>query len=389
MCAAPGWRPRGGSRSTTPAPATRERTACVPRSATITSPGSPRLNRRAGMNFLELLRAGHGDYVINDAAVAYMRRHNLARSDVAKLANHQTRRLGGEVAWRAHLARLGVGASRAHTEAVKIATEGAMWGSITDHGLLTDAVIVSDGAGQFNVGSRALLGPRRASDPFPDRLHRGTARGARTDQGAGVVVLRRPQDLRPRSNRGRQARAVQALRSDLHGAHRVRDPRPLARPIARQQGRAAGRARASRHPGHTNGSENDIRCQVTRRKISAGTRSDAGRDCRDGFLGLMKTCDKLDVRFWDYLGSRLRWHAPFYPPLPDDNAPIPEARAFAPVTVIRDNAVIWMDRIDPGRHSEYADVERARMLESTPKRQTLRSRLRRVWRSLSLRSWRK
>ena len=34
-------------------------------------------------------------------------------------------------------------------------------------------------------------------------------------------------------------------------------------------------------PLHTNGSENDIRCQVTRRKLSAGTRSDAGRDCRD------------------------------------------------------------------------------------------------------------
>ena len=57
--------------------------------------------------------------------------------------------------------------------------------------------------------------------------------------------------------------------------------------------------------------------------------------------------------------------------------------------VIRNNTVIWLDRLDPGRHSEYADVERARMLESTPNRQTLRSRLRRVWRSLSLRSWRK
>jgi hypothetical protein len=31
-------------------------------------------------------------------------------------------------------------------------------------------------------------------------------------------------------------------------------------------------------PLHTNGSENDIRCQVTRRKVSAGTRSDIGRD---------------------------------------------------------------------------------------------------------------
>ena len=59
-------------------------------------------------------------------------------------------------------------------------------------------------------------------------------------------------------------------------------------------------------PLNTNGSENDIRCQVTRRKVSAGTRSDLGRDCRDAFLGLSKTCTKLGVAFWDYLGSRLR-----------------------------------------------------------------------------------
>ena len=58
-------------------------------------------------------------------------------------------------------------------------------------------------------------------------------------------------------------------------------------------------------PLHTNGSENDIRCYVTRRKISAGTRSDVGRDCRDAFLGLAKTCGKLGIPVWDYLGSRL------------------------------------------------------------------------------------
>jgi hypothetical protein len=58
-------------------------------------------------------------------------------------------------------------------------------------------------------------------------------------------------------------------------------------------------------PLHTNGSENDIRCQVTKRKVSGGTRSDAGRDCRDAFLGLLKTCAKLGIGFWDYLGDRL------------------------------------------------------------------------------------
>jgi hypothetical protein len=56
---------------------------------------------------------------------------------------------------------------------------------------------------------------------------------------------------------------------------------------------------------HTNGSENDIRCQVTERKVRGGTRSDLGRDCRDAFVALAKRCAKLHISFWDYLGSRL------------------------------------------------------------------------------------
>ena len=71
-------------------------------------------------------------------------------------------------------------------------------------------------------------------------------------------------------------------------------------------------------PLHTNGSENDVRCQVTRRKISAGTRSDDGRDSRDAFLSLLKTCRKLGVSFWDYLGDRFgAAGAPAIPYLPD------------------------------------------------------------------------
>jgi len=71
-------------------------------------------------------------------------------------------------------------------------------------------------------------------------------------------------------------------------------------------------------PLHTNGSENDIRAQVTRRKVSGGTCSDVGRDCRDGFIGLAKTCFKLGVGFWDYLGARLNVPGcQLIPPLPE------------------------------------------------------------------------
>ena len=50
-------------------------------------------------------------------------------------------------------------------------------------------------------------------------------------------------------------------------------------------------------PLHTNGSERDIRLHVTKRKFSGGTRSVDGRDCRDAFLGLMRTAAKLGVAF--------------------------------------------------------------------------------------------
>ena len=92
---------------------------------------------------------------------------------------------------------------------------------------------------------------------------------------------------------------------------------------------------------HTDGSVSDIRCQVTRRKGSAGTRSDLGRDCRDAFLGLAKTCARHGVAFWDYLGSRLKvpGHT-VVPPLAGSSLPraaslIPTAaRGFAGITKI-------------------------------------------------------
>ena len=57
--------------------------------------------------------------------------------------------------------------------------------------------------------------------------------------------------------------------------------------------------------------------------------------------------------------------------------------------LIRDNVVVWLDRIDSDRHSEYAEVERDRLLGSTRSRKTLRSRLGRLWRGLWSRIWRK
>jgi hypothetical protein len=58
-------------------------------------------------------------------------------------------------------------------------------------------------------------------------------------------------------------------------------------------------------PLHNNDCERDIREYVKRRKISGSTRSTEGRQARDTFTSLKKTCMKLGVSFWDYLKDRL------------------------------------------------------------------------------------
>ena len=52
------------------------------------------------------------------------------------------------------------------------------------------------------------------------------------------------------------------------------------------------------------------------RKISGAARSDLGRQCRDTFASLKKTCRKLGVSFWAYLTDRLT-AAGKVPPLVD------------------------------------------------------------------------
>jgi hypothetical protein len=58
-------------------------------------------------------------------------------------------------------------------------------------------------------------------------------------------------------------------------------------------------------PGKSSWTEADLNDLIGQSKSIRGTRSDAGRDCRDAFLGLYKTCAKLGIAFWGYLGARL------------------------------------------------------------------------------------
>jgi hypothetical protein len=104
---------------------------------------------KSRLNFLDLLRAGHPDYVINATAAAYLVEHKVAEAVITSLLGHERRSFADDAAWQAHLDSLGLGAG-----CRRRVSEAAMIGSIV--ALLTDTVIVSDDAGQFDVFQHAL-----------------------------------------------------------------------------------------------------------------------------------------------------------------------------------------------------------------------------------------
>src|ERR1700726_2300881 len=266
-------------------------------------------------NFLELLRAGHRDYIINAEALAYMRQRALAGPVIARLAEHPDCFFPDRAAWSAHLDRLGISALKVTPDPVTIATEGALWGSVKAHDFLPNTVIVSDDAGQFNVGRHALCWVH--AERLVHKLDTFTDEQREVQRKIRALIWRFYRDLKAfRQHPTSRRKATLRARFDRIFTRKtgfVSLDRLLARLHANKRELLVVLDRPE-IPLHTNGSENDIRCQVTKRKVSAGTRSDPGRDCRDAFLALSKTCAKLGIAFWDYLGSRLQ--VPNQPDIP-------------------------------------------------------------------------
>ncbi len=245
-----------------------------------------------------------------------------AKPLIARLMAEPQTGFADEAAWLAHLERLGFTALDVTPNPVRVATEGALRGSVQSPRFLCHAVVLSDDAGQFNVGRHALcwihaerlvhkldtfIDKQRAAQARVRGLRRLTAllgisplRGLIWNFYASLKVYR----LNPTRRRCVALRA-RFDRIFLRRTGFVTLDRLLAR-LHANKGELLMVLERPEIPLHTNGSENDIRCHVTRRKVSAGTRSEIGRDCRDAFLGLAKTCDKLGIAVWDYLGSRLK-----------------------------------------------------------------------------------
>lgn len=272
-------------------------------------------SRRA---FLATLQAGRASFVVNDQALAYMRQHIKQAPLLGALAAHPERHFTDQAAWQAHLEALGFENTMIGPSPFKIATEGALWGGICDQGLLKDTVIVSDGAGQFRVATHALCWVH--AERLIHKLQPTAPDHRRAVEVCRSLIWWLYRDLKTykRAPDAKRARMLSARfdRIFAKSTGYILLDRQLRR-LHRQKADLLRVLERPEIPLHTNGSENDIRSVVTKRRISGGTVSQDGKQARDVMLGLMKTCAKLNVSFYRFLGDRFAVQgAPSVPSLP-------------------------------------------------------------------------
>jgi len=262
---------------------------------------------KSRVNFLKLLAAPHEEYVWNEDALDYARSQGLSlqlRARLAGVLDHGGRIFTSEKAWERQLTAWKVRGDGPR----RIVTEAALVGTLMHYGLYVGQPLVSDDAGQFKI-----LGLLHAlcwlhAERSIRKLLPVSPRERQAIDDARDAVWKYYQRLRA-YRESPTPRRKEGLKRDFDRLFRRRtgyaDLNEALRRIHEKRADLLLVLERPEIPLHNNLSESDIREWAKRRKISAGTRSELGRRCRDTFISLKKTCRKLGVSFWRYLQDRI------------------------------------------------------------------------------------
>lgn len=263
--------------------------------------------------FLDVLRCGHVDYVLNEHAWAYLQDQGLPAKIWRLLAapgpvGAGAERLGPEqtfadaAAWQQHLDHLGID----NVQHRQTLTEAALLGSAIAHGVSPELGLVSDGSAIYALFVHGLCWIHQERN-----LAKLRPCGSEQSQALAEVLTAVWQlyaELKAYRS-GPTPSQAEALRRRFDAIVGRSTCWPeLNAALGRMADKKADLLRVLERPDlalHTNTAERDFRDWATKRKISAGTRGEMGKRCRDTFLSLKATCKKLGVRFWSYLQDRI------------------------------------------------------------------------------------
>ena len=268
-------------------------------------------NSKSRINFLSVLRAGYDAYTVSEVALTYMAEQSLPKKAIESLRELLQPGPSGDPAvyvvmglnaWEEMLKERAIKSARQ----IRIATEGALLGTIIEQGVSPDLAILSDDAGQFNMLIHALCWVHAERNLVKlvavDDAQREALAGVRSQVWVIYDALKAYQHTPCPQARSRIEQDFETLCTTRTGFE------TLNQALQRMHRNRAELLRVLDRPElplHNNTGESDIREYVKKRKISGSTRSVEGRRCRDTFASLKKTCRKHGLSFWNYLTDRL------------------------------------------------------------------------------------
>ncbi len=258
---------------------------------------------KSRVNFLQVLHGGNPRYLINENTADYIESIKSSHWLGGCLLSHAKDRSMSQTEWEAFLLEINI---RSDGD-IRLATEAALFASLIANGVPKNLGVHGDDAGQFNVFVRSLcwIHEERHYRKLisPDETTRQAIEQVRGEiwdlyKGLQEYQITPSDNLKIKLDTGFD---------DLFLKKKTTSP-TLNHRLAKTYAKKAELLRILERPEtplHNNGTETDAREMVVKRKISGGTRSEKGLQCRDTFISLKKTCTKLGITFLNYLEDRV------------------------------------------------------------------------------------
>jgi hypothetical protein len=257
---------------------------------------------KSRIQFLTHLALGEPTYVIDEKALDYMRNHRVSQLLLSRIALELGKEFGNEKSWKEFLVQeIGL-----KNQEYRITTEGALTAGLLKQGFPESMVILSDDAKQFNVFVHALCWvhaerPLRKLIPINDEMLKAI-NTIRNEIWAFYESLKQY-----RKQPSDEAKIV--LNAEFDPIFTQNTPylaiNKIIASIYKNKAELLVVLDRPEVPLHNNASEQAMHGPVKKRKISRGSKSDSGLQCRDTLASLKETCRKLGVSFWDYVLDRL------------------------------------------------------------------------------------
>ena len=258
-------------------------------------------------SLLQIMRGKMENYVLNEDAIAYIKRCGVREEFVTKIETYIGTECATKDEWTQFLETIGINACTTGKNNLITLDQAGIFGALIHNGWRPDLILLSDGAPQFKkifphqlcwIHAERIIkrlvpvndGERKEIDhivgqiwDFYDALkiykvHPENDQKQILEEQFSKIFL--------------QAVNYEKLRDAMLGFYRLKKELLLV-------------LEHPEIPLHNNSSERDIRSVVCKRKISGSTRSNMGYKARNIFPSIIKTCQKLGISYLEFIRDRL------------------------------------------------------------------------------------